>query len=147
VEQSFSAPVRAWALFPRKGEKMVLADTTFLDVFWWMVVMFFWVMALWIFIALIGDVFRRDDLSGVGKAGWILLMVILPFIGALCYIIARPKVTATDIQMMTRAEAANRAVAGVSTADELAKLSQLREQGVLNDQEYEQLKSKALAMG
>jgi len=126
---------------------MVLADTTFLDVFWWMVVMFFWVMALWIFIALIGDVFRRDDLSGVGKAGWILLMVILPFIGALCYIIARPKVTATDIQMMTRAEAANRAVAGVSTADELAKLSQLREQGVLNDQEYEQLKSKALAMG
>ena len=126
---------------------MVLAETTFLDVFWWMVVMFFWVMALWIFIALIGDVFRRDDLSGVGKAGWILLMVILPFIGALCYIIARPKVTATDIQMMTRAEAANRAVAGVSTADELAKLSQLREQGVLNEQEYEQLKSKALAMG
>jgi len=126
---------------------MVLADTTFLDVFWWMVVMFFWVMAIWIFIALIGDIFRRDDLSGVGKAGWILLMVILPFIGALCYIIARPKVTATDIQMMTRAEAANRAVAGVSTADELAKLSQLREQGVLNDQEYEQLKSKALAMG
>src|SRR4051812_17861125 len=130
-----------------KGEEMVLADTTFLDVFWWMVVMFFWVMAIWIFIALIGDIFRRDDLSGVGKAGWILLMVILPFIGALCYIIARPKVTATDIQMMTRAEAANRAVAGVSTADELAKLSQLREQGVLNDQEYEQLKSKALAMG
>jgi len=126
---------------------MVLADTTFLDVFWWMVVMFFWVMALWIFIALIGDVFRRDDLSGVGKAGWILLMVILPFIGALCYIIARPKVTATDVQMMTRSEAAQRAVAGVSTADELAKLNQLREQGVLNEQEYEQLKGKALAMG
>jgi uncharacterized membrane protein len=126
---------------------MVLADTTFLDVFWWMVVMFFWVMAIWIFIALIGDIFRRDDLSGWGKAGWILLMVILPFIGALCYIIARPKMTATDVQMMTRAEAAQRAVAGVSTADELAKLNQLREQGVLSEPEYEQLKSKALAMG
>jgi hypothetical protein len=126
---------------------MVLADTTFLDVFWWMVVMFFWVMAIWIFIALIGDIFRRDDLSGLGKAGWIFLMVILPFIGALAYIIARPKVTATDIQMMTRAEAAQQAVAGVSTADELAKLTQLRQQGVLSEQEYEHLKSKTLAMG
>ena len=126
---------------------MVLADTTFLDVFWWMIVMFFWVMAIWIFIALIGDIFRRDDLSGWGKAGWIFLMVILPFIGALAYIIARPKVTATDIQMMTRAEAAQQAVAGVSTADELAKLSELRQQGVLSEQEYEHLKSKTLAMG
>jgi type VI protein secretion system component VasK len=126
---------------------MVLADTTFLDVFWWMVVMFFWVMAIWIFIALIGDIFRRDDLSGLGKAGWILLMVCLPFIGALCYIIARPKMTATDVQMMTRAEAAQRAVAGVSTADELTKLSQLREQGILSEPEYEQLKSKTLATG
>ena len=126
---------------------MVLADTTFLDVFWWMIVMFFWVMAIWIFIALIGDIFRRDDLSGWAKAGWIFLMVILPFIGALAYIIARPKVTATDIQMMTRAEAAQQAVAGVSTADELAKLSELRQQGVLSEQEYEHLKSKALAMG
>jgi hypothetical protein len=126
---------------------MVLADTTFLDVFWWMIVMFFWVMAIWIFIALIGDIFRRDDLSGLGKAGWIFLMVILPFIGALAYIIARPKVTATDIQMMTRAEAAQQAVAGVSTADELAKLTQLRQQGVLSEQEYEHLKSKTLAMG
>ena len=126
---------------------MVLADTTFLDVFWWMIVMFFWVMAIWIFIALIGDIFRRDDLSGWAKAGWIFLMVILPFIGALAYIIARPKVTATDIQMMTRAEAAQQAVAGVSTADELAKLSELRQQGVLSEQEYEHLKSKTLAMG
>jgi flagellar biosynthesis/type III secretory pathway M-ring protein FliF/YscJ len=129
-----------------KGEKMVFADTTFLDVFWWMIVMFFWVMAIWIFIALIGDIFRRDDLSGWGKAGWILLLVCLPFIGALAYIIARPKVTASDVRMATQAEAAQRAVAGVSTADELAKLSELRSTGVLNEQEYEDLKRKALAM-
>jgi flagellar biosynthesis/type III secretory pathway M-ring protein FliF/YscJ len=129
-----------------KGEEMVFADTTFLDVFWWMIVMFFWVMAIWIFIALIGDIFRRDDLSGWGKAGWILLLVCLPFIGALAYIIARPKVTASDVRMATQAEAAQRAVAGVSTADELAKLSELRSTGVLNEQEYEELKRKALAM-
>jgi hypothetical protein len=124
---------------------MVLAETTFLDVFWWMVVMFFWVMAIWIFIALLSDVFRRDDLSGWGKAGWTLLMVCLPFLGALAYIVSRPKMTAGDVRMMTRAEAANRAVAGVSTADELSKLTELRTQGVINDQEYEELKRKALA--
>lgn len=124
---------------------MILGDTTFLDVFWWMIVMFFWVMAIWIFIALLADIFRRDDMSGWGKAGWTLLLVILPFIGALAYIIARPKVTAQDVRLMTESEAASRAAARVSTADELSKLSELRAQGVLSDQEYEDLKRKALA--
>ena len=116
---------------------MVFAETTFLDVFWWMIVMFFWVMAIWLFIALISDIFRRDDLSGMGKAAWIVLMIFLPFLGALIYIIARPKVTAQDVRLMTESEAAMRAVAGVSTADELTKLSELRRSGVLSDQEYE----------
>ena len=124
---------------------MVFAETTFLDVFWWMIVMFFWVMAIWLFIALISDIFRRDDLSGMGKAAWIVLMIFLPFLGALIYIIARPKVTAQDVRLMTESEAAMRAVAGVSTADELTKLSELRRSGVLSDQEYEELKRKTLA--
>jgi len=124
---------------------VILGDTTFLDVFWWMIVMFFWVMAIWIFIALLADIFRRDDMSGWGKAGWTLLLVILPSIGALAYIIARPKVTAQDVRLMTESEAASRAAARVSTADELSKLSELRAQGVLSDQEYEDLKRKALA--
>ena len=123
---------------------MLLAES-FLDVFWWMVVAFFWVMAIWVFIALVSDIFRRDDLSGWAKAGWLLLLFILPFLGALIYVIARPKVTPQDVRMATQMEAAQRAAAGVSTADELAKLSELRSQGVLNDQEYEELKRKALA--
>jgi type VI protein secretion system component VasK len=124
---------------------MVLADTTFLDIFWYSILFFFWIMAIWIFIALISDVLRRDDLSGGGKAMWIIFMVILPFIGCLTYIIVRPKVTAQDVRMAAQAEAAQRAAAGVSTADELAKLNQLRSQGVINDAEYEDLKKKALA--
>ena len=123
---------------------MVLAETTFLDVFWSMLVFFFWVMAIWLFIALIGDVIRRDDLSGWGKAGWMILMVVLPFLGALVYIIARPKMTAQDVRIMTRSEAAYQAAAGVSTADELSKLSELRAQGILSEQEYEELKRKTL---
>ena len=63
-----------------------------------MVAFFFWVMAIWIFISIFGDIFRRDDLTGLAKAGWILLIFILPFLGCLIYIIARPKVTAQDVQ-------------------------------------------------
>ncbi|HSK16370.1 MAG TPA: SHOCT domain-containing protein [Gaiellaceae bacterium] len=123
---------------------MLLAETSFLDVFWWMLVVFFWITFFWIFIALFADIIRRDDHSGWAKAGWILLLVALPFLGALIYIIARPKVTPQDVRMAAEAEAAQRAVSGVSTADELAKLAQLREQGVLSEQEYEELKRKAL---
>ena len=124
---------------------MILAETTFLDVFWSMMVFFFWVMAIWLFIALIGDVIRRDDLSGWGKAGWIFFIICLPFLGALVYIIARPKVTAQDVRMMTQSEAAYRAAASVSPADELSKLSDLHTQGVLSDEEYEELKRRTLA--
>jgi hypothetical protein len=124
---------------------MVLAETTFLEVFWYSILFFFWIMAIWIFIALISDVIRRDDLGGGSKAMWIVFMVILPFIGCLIYIITRPKMTAQDVRLATQAEAAQRAAAGVSTADELQKLSELRSAGVLNDAEYEDLKKKALA--
>jgi hypothetical protein len=124
---------------------VVLAETTFLDIFWSLFVFFFWVMAIWLFIALFGDILRRDDLSGWGKAGWIVFLIVLPFLGALIYVIARPKVTAQDVRMMTQSEAAYRAASQVSTADELQKLSELRAQGVLSDQEYEELKRKALA--
>ena len=123
---------------------MLLAEG-FLDVLWWMIVTFFWVMYFWVFISLFGDIFRRDDLSGLAKAGWILLLFVLPFLGALLYIIARPKVTPQDVRAATQMEAAHRAVAGVSTADELAKLGELRSQGVLNEQEYEELKRRTLA--
>lgn len=124
---------------------MVLAETTFLDVFWYSILFFFWIMAIWIFIALISDVIRRDDLSGGKKAVWIVFMVIVPFLGCLTYIIVRPKLTAQDVRMAAQAEAAQRAAAGVSTADEIAKLNELKSQGVINDAEYEDLKRKALA--
>jgi len=124
---------------------MLLADTSFLDVLWWMLVFFFWVMYFWIFISVLGDLFRRDDIGGWKKAGWLVLMIFLPLLGILFYMIFRPKLTPQDVRMMTRAEAAQQAAAGVSVADELAKLAELRKQGVLSDAEYEELKRKAIA--
>ena len=124
---------------------LLAAQTTFLDVLWYSILFFFWILAIWIFIMIVSDVFRRDDLSGGKKALWIVFMIILPFIGVLTYIIVRPKVTAQDVKLAAQAEAAQKAVAGVSTADELAKLNELRSQGVISHEEFEDLKKKALA--
>ena len=121
-----------------------LDDTSFgfWDLLWGMVAFFFWFMAIWIFISLFSDIFRRDDLSGAMKGVWILLLFVLPFLGALIYIIARPKATPQDVRMMAQAEAAAKAAGGVSTADELAKLAQLRDSGVISVPEYEKLKAQ-----
>jgi len=110
-----------------------------------MVAFFFWFMAIWIFISIFGDIFRRNDLSGGSKAGWILALFVLPLLGALIYMAARPKVTAQDVQLMAQADAANQAVAGVSTADEIAKAQQLKDAGAISAAEFDVLKAKALA--
>ena len=57
--------------------------TTFGDIFWSMVAFFFWFMAIWIFITIFGDIFRRNDLTGGMKAVWIIVLIILPFLGAI----------------------------------------------------------------
>jgi len=113
------------------------------SVIWAMVVLFFWMMAIWIFIAIFADIFRRNDLSGVAKAGWIFLIFIVPFLGALIYVIARPKMTAQDKQMMEQAQEAQRRVQGYSPADEIAKLAELRDKGEISADEYNELKRKA----
>ena len=118
---------------------------TFNDIFASMIVFFFWFMAIWIFIAVFADIFRRNDLTGLAKAGWIVLIFVIPFVGALIYIISRPKVTAQDVQAMARADAANKAAAAVSPADEIAKLQQLKDAGTISQAEFDTLKQKAMA--
>lgn len=107
--------------------------------------LFFWTMALWIFISVFSDIFRREDLSGGMKAVWIVVIFILPFLGCLIYLIARPKMTAQDVRQLAQGEAAMKAASGVSTADELTKLTQLRDAGVISVPQYDQLKAKLLA--
>ena len=117
---------------------------TFWDVVWSMVIFFFWFMLIWIFISIFADIFRRNDMTGGWKAIWIIAIFIVPFFGALVYIIMRPKVTAQDVQMMTQADAAQKAAAGVSTADQIEKLNQLKDSGAITVPEYEALKKKAI---
>jgi len=78
------------------------------DILWSMIAFFFWFMAIWMFIAIFGDIFRRNDIGGGAKAGWILLIFVLPFLGILIYISARPKMTEQDRQMVAEAQEAQR---------------------------------------
>ncbi|HEX5951489.1 MAG TPA: PLD nuclease N-terminal domain-containing protein [Actinomycetota bacterium] len=122
----------------------MLAEFDLGDVLWSMLVFFFWFMAIWIFIALFSDIFRRRDLSGWAKAGWILLLFVIPFIGALIYMIVRPKMTEQDKEEIERATEARRRIEGYSAADEIDKLAKLRDEGKISAEEYEDLKRKAM---
>jgi hypothetical protein len=102
---------------------------------------FLWLMFLWVFVSCFLDVFRRDDLGGGIKAVWIFFMLILPILGCLAYILTRPKVTTADVRGLAMATAASK----VSTADELQKLVDLKAAGVVNQEEYENLKAKIVA--
>jgi uncharacterized membrane protein len=115
-------------------------EWSFGDVLWAMFVFYFWFLFIWMFIRVFSDIFRRNDLSGGAKFGWIFLIVILPFLGILIYMITRPKMTEQDRQMVEQ----QRRAEGYSSADEIAKLSKLRDEGTITAEEYEQLKAKSL---
>src|SRR6266545_4326388 len=92
-----------------RGERhMIGTEWSFGSVLWLTVVLMFWTMVIWIFITLFADIFRRDDIGGWAKAGWILLIFVVPFLGALIYMIARPKMTEQDRRMMDEAAEAQR---------------------------------------
>ena len=92
----------------------MLAEYGFGEFLWTMLAFFFWFMLIWMFIAVFADIFRRRDLSGGAKAGWILLIFILPLFGILIYVIARPTVTDQDREMAMSA-AAKQGASGYSS--------------------------------
>jgi Phospholipase_D-nuclease N-terminal/Short C-terminal domain len=109
-----------------------------------MIEFFFLFLAIWIFIAVFTDIFRRRDLSGGAKAGWVILIFLVPFLGALIYLIARPKMTEQDKEDLERMQQAQARLEGYSAADEIAKLAKLRDDGQISAQEYEDMKRKAM---
>ena len=112
--------------------------------------MFFLMVAwIWTIIAVIGDVFRSNDMSGAAKALWVLSIIVIPWLGVLGYILVRGGgMEKRRLQALADAQEAQRTyiqdVAGVSTADELSKLAELKEKGVITDTEFEAQKAKLL---
>jgi putative oligomerization/nucleic acid binding protein/phospholipase D-like protein len=125
------------------------ADYPFLDVFWSMIIFFFWVIWIWIVITVLIDIFRRRDIGGFAKAMWVIFVVILPWLGVLIYLIAQHDgMRERSIQQAQDQKAQFdqyvRDAAGGS-ADEIAKAKQLLDSGAITQDEFAALKAKALA--
>jgi putative oligomerization/nucleic acid binding protein/phospholipase D-like protein len=132
---------------------MVLAaDYPFLDIVGTMLIFFAWVIWFWILIRVLVDVFRRHDISGLGKAAWTLFMIVVPFLGVLIYLIAHGKdMGQRDIEQARASQAQFdeyvRSVAGEGSggsAAEIAKAKGLLDSGAITQAEFDALKAKAL---
>ncbi len=130
---------------------MILADISFTDVLWSMVVFFFFIIVLWMIFGIIGDIFRSDDLSGVTKALWCIALVFLPWLTIFIYLIARGNGMAQR-QLEANAQAKAQfdsyvrdTAGGGGAAAEIASAKALLDSGAINQAEFDQLKAKALA--
>ena len=123
----------------------MIAEWDLGEVLWAMLVFFFWFIFIWMFIGVFADIFRRNDIGGGAKAGWVILIVLLPFLGILIYLIARPKMTEQDREMMEGYAEAQRRATGYSAADEIAKAQQLKDSGAISAEEFEEMKRRALS--
>lgn len=130
---------------------MFAYDYPVLGVFWSLLVFFLWIMWFFLLFRVIGDVFRSDDLGGWAKAAWLIFVLVVPFLGVFVYVIARgDEMGRRDIaQAQARDQAFQSYVRNTAGSggqvDQLAKLADLKDRGVLNDAEFEQQKAKLLS--
>ena len=130
---------------------MLAYDYPLLSLFWTMLLLFLWVAFFFLLFKVIVDIFRSRDLGGWGKALWLIFVIVLPFLGVLVYVIARGQsMTQRDLDEVKAQEQAFQAyvqqTAGAGgSADELAKLADLKDRGVITDAEFEQQKAKILS--
>lgn len=125
----------------------------FWDILWWSFWFFIWIAALMVWFRCLFDLFRDRTLGGWAKAGWVLVLIFVPWLGALIYLIARGR-SMNDRQMQEMAEmraAQDRYIrqaagtSGASAADQIASAKALLDSGALTPAEFEALKAKALA--
>ena len=122
------------------------------QVFWSMLWFFLFFIWIWMLIAVFSDIFRSPDLSGWGKALWSIFIIVVPYLGVFVYLIARGHKmqehtlqAAADQEKAFRGYVQNVAASSTSSADEIARLADLRDKGVLSEAEFQQAKAKALA--
>ena len=127
------------------GSESVFSSNPVLEFLWWMLMFYLFFMVIMMFIQVFADIFRRENLSGWGKAGWIFLIFVFPFLGILIYMIARPKNTEQDQRMIAEAQATQARLQGGSAADDIAKAKALLDQGAITQAEFDSIKAKALA--
>ncbi|EKX67237.1 SHOCT domain-containing protein [Streptomyces ipomoeae] len=127
-------------------------DYPLLSVFWSMLLFFLWIMWFVLLFRVVVDIFRDDDLSGWGKAGWLAFTVLLPFLGVFVYVVARGKNMGRREVAQARAQQEEfnayirQTAAGgrTSSVDELARLSEIRSRGDITDEEFRRAKDLVL---
>jgi Short C-terminal domain len=135
-----------------KGADVLASSYPFLDVFWTMMVFFLWILWLWILFTVFADIFRRDDLSGWGKAGWIIFTIVLPYLGVFIYLITQSKgMTERNLERANAQRAQfddyvrSTAGSGGGAAAEIDRAKALLDSGAIDQAEFEAIKRKALA--
>ncbi|MGI9557253.1 MAG: SHOCT domain-containing protein [Solirubrobacterales bacterium] len=128
---------------------MVIADFNLGDALLTVLGIFLLVAWFWILISIIADLFSDDETSGWIKAVWVFFLIFMPFLGILIYLIVRGKgMRERALTQQAEAQAAMdtyvRETAGSSSADELAKLSDLKDKGTISDEEFQRAKAKLL---
>jgi hypothetical protein len=130
---------------------MPIADYSFGQVMWTMFVFFAWILFFWLLFVVFGDLFRRHDVSGWGKAGWTIFVIVLPFLGIFVYLIANGRGmgerSAKDAQQaQTQMDDYVRSVAGSSNpAEQIAQAKELLDNGTISPEEFDKMKASALA--
>ncbi|MGY1711965.1 SHOCT domain-containing protein [Geodermatophilus sp. SYSU D00758] len=126
-------------------------DCPLVDLMWTFVLFFALMIYLWLVITVFGDLFRRHDVSGWAKTGWVLVVLVLPLVGSLTYLVPQGRAMADrDVPQVHRVQRqdgavdGSRAAPGVHRLDEIAGAKQLLDQGAINPQEFEQLKRRVL---
>ena len=122
------------------------------QVLWSMIWFFLFFIWIWLLVMVFADIFRSHDLSGWGKALWSIFIIVMPYLGVFVYLIARGhKMSEHAIEAAQANDAAQRAYiqqvtsSTGSAADELARLADLKQRGVIDEAEFERLKAKAIA--
>jgi hypothetical protein len=130
---------------------VLAASYPFLDVFWSMVIFFIWVLWFMLLFRIWGDVFHRSDLSGLGKTGWLLFTILVPFLGVFIYVITQNDGMNKRALERARGQQAQmddyvRATAATGNpAADIEKAKQLLDSGAITQAEFDSLKAKALA--
>jgi len=131
---------------------VILAEFGTGQVFLSMLYFFLFFIWIWLLITVFADIFRSHDLGGLAKALWVIFVIVVPYFGVFVYLIARGnKMSEHAVETAQAQQSAQRAyiqsAAGTvpSAADELARLAELKSQGVISDAEFEAAKAKALA--
>ena len=108
-----------------------------------MIAIFAFVVWFWLLVVIYGDLFRRHDISGWGKALWVLALVLTSYLGIVAYLITQGRGMAErNAQQVQEARDELRRAVGFSVADEIAKLDQLKKSGSITDAEYGRLRAK-----